>query len=160
MNSTISMAVSAVIFFFILRGQWSGMRKPLGKSGAALLLPIVYISTSFMQLFDPSLHIREEQVILSLIVGMIISIPLIKTTNFEVHDNGETFIKRNHTVFVLLIAIFALRFIAIATIHAIEPSTLSFMCNLITFGYIAAWRVASFVKFRMVSSSKPTMLNA
>lgn len=160
MNSTVSMAISAIIFFFIIRGQLSGMRKPLNKSGIALLLPILYISTSFMQLFDPSLHIREEQVIMSLLVGMIISIPLIVTTNFEVRDNGDTFIKRNKTVFVLLISIFALRFIAIATIHAIEPSTLSFMCNLVTFGYIATWRITSFIKLRMVSSSKSTVLNA
>ena len=84
MNSTVSLMISALIFFFILRGQLSGMHKPLKKSGVTLLLPILYISTSLMQLFDPSLHIREEQVIIALLIGMIISIPLIVTTNFEV----------------------------------------------------------------------------
>ncbi|MCY9670697.1 cytochrome c biogenesis protein CcdC [Paenibacillus alginolyticus] len=158
MNSTVSMMISALIFFFILRGQLSGMRKPLKTSGVTLLLPILYISTSLMQLFDPSLHIREEQVIIALLIGMIVSIPLILTTNFEVRDNGNTFIKRNKTVFVLLIVIFALRFLAIATIKSIVPSTLSFMCNLITFGYIATWRIISFIKFRSVSS-KQAVLN-
>ncbi|MBP1964583.1 CcdC protein domain-containing protein [Paenibacillus aceris] len=159
MNSTVSLLISALIFFFILRGQRSGMYKPLKKSGITLLLPILYISTSFMQLFDPSLHIGEEQVIIALLIGMMVSIPLIMTTNFEVRENGSTFIKRNKTVFVLLIVIFALRFIAIATIHSIEPGTLSFMCNLITFGYIATWRIVSFIKFRNVSSSKRALLH-
>jgi membrane protein CcdC involved in cytochrome C biogenesis len=159
MNSTVSMMISALIFFFILRGQLSGMSKPLKKSGITLLLPILYISTSLMQLFDPTLHINEGQVILSLLLGIIISIPLIVTTNFEVRDNGSTFIKRNKTVIVLLIMIFALRFLAIGTIHAIDPSTLSFMCNLMTFGYIATWRIVSFIKFRGVSSSKHAALN-
>jgi membrane protein CcdC involved in cytochrome C biogenesis len=159
MNSTVSMMISALIFFFILRGQLSGMNKPLKKSGISLLLPILYISTSFMQLFDPSLHIREEQVIIALVIGMVVSIPLILTTNFEVRDNGSTFIKRNKTVFVLLIVIFALRFLVVATIKSIDPSTLSFMCNLVTFGYIATWRITSYLKFRGVSSSKQAMMN-
>ena len=90
---------------------------------------------------------------------MVVSIPLIVTTNFEIRDNGNTFIKRNKTVFVLLIVIFALRFLAIATIKSIDPSTLSFMCNLMTFGYIATWRIISFIKFRGVSSSKQAELS-
>lgn len=159
MNSTVSMLISALIFIFILRGQLSGMNKPLEKSGFKLLLPILYISTSLMQLFDPSLQIHEGQVIIALLIGIMVSIPLIVTTNFEVRDHGNTFIKRNKIVFVLLIVIFALRFIAIATIHSIDPSTLSFMCNLITFGYIATWRIVSFIKFRGVSSSKEVVLN-
>lgn len=159
MNSTVSMMISALIFFFILRGQLSGMNKQLKKSGISLLLPILYISTSFMQLFDPSLSIREEQVIIALVIGMVVSIPLILTTNFEVRDNGSTFIKRNKTVFVLLIVIFALRFLVVATIKSIDPSTLSFMCNLVTFGYIATWRITSYLKFRGVSSSKQAMMN-
>ncbi|NOU98867.1 CcdC protein domain-containing protein [Paenibacillus planticolens] len=160
MNSTASLMISAIIFFFILRGQLSGMHKPLKKSGITLLLPILYISTSLTQLFDPTLHIREDQVIIALLIGMVVSIPLIITTNFEVRDNGNTFIKRNRTVFVLLIVIFALRFLAIATIKSIDPSTLSFMCNLVTFGYIATWRIVSFIKFRSVTSSKLVDLNA
>ncbi|CAN7503932.1 DUF1453 family protein [Paenibacillus sp. LjRoot153] len=159
MNSTVSMIISALIFFFILRGQLSGMSKPLKKSGITLLLPILYISTSLMQLFDPSLHIHEGQVIIALLIGIIVSIPLIVTTNFEVRDNGNTYIKRNKTIFVLLIVIFALRFLAIATINSINPSTLSFMCNLMTFGYIATWRIISFIKFRGVSSSKQAVLS-
>lgn len=160
MNSTISMMISALIFFFILRGQLSGMRKPLKKSGVTLLLPILFISTSLTQLFDPSLHIREGQVIIALLIGVVVSIPLIVTTNFEVRDNGDTFIKRNKTVFVLMIVIFALRFLAVAMIHAVDPSTLSFMCNLVTFGYIATWRITSFIKFRGVRSSKQGAFSA
>ncbi|WP_373462715.1 CcdC protein domain-containing protein [Paenibacillus sp. V4I3] len=41
-----------------------------------------------------------------------------------------------------------------ATIKSIDPSTISFMCNLMTFGYIATWRIISFIKFKGVSSSK------
>ncbi|MFB9324566.1 CcdC protein domain-containing protein [Paenibacillus aurantiacus] len=147
MNTTVSMMISVLIFFFILRGQLSGMKKPLKKSGITLLLPIAFVSTSLMQLFDPSLHISGEQAILALAIGMIVSIPLIATTGFEVRG-GNTFIKRNKTVFALLLLLFALRFVAIALITSIDPSTLGFLCNLFTLGYIVTWRVASFVKFR------------
>ncbi|MBB3111849.1 membrane protein CcdC involved in cytochrome C biogenesis [Paenibacillus phyllosphaerae] len=68
--------------------------------------------------------------------------------------DGSTFIKRNRTVFALLLILFALRFVAIATITSIDPGTLGFMCNLMTFGYIATWRIVSFIKFRLVHSPK------
>ncbi|MFD0698548.1 CcdC protein domain-containing protein [Paenibacillus sp. GCM10027628] len=160
MNSTVSLIISVAIFFFIIRGQLSGMKAPIKKAGITLLLPILYISTSLFQLFDPTLHIQQGQVILALLVGMVVSIPLILTTNFEVRASGDTFIKRNKTVFVLLIVIFALRFVVVATVKTIDPSTLSFMCNLVTLGYIATWRIVSFMKFRSVSNHKTLGINA
>lgn len=152
MNTTVSIMISVLIFFFILRGQLSGMRKPLRKSGVVLLLPIAFVSTSLTQLLDPSLHISSEQVILALTIGILVSLPLIATTHFEVRD-GSTFIKRNKTVFAVLLLLFALRILAIATITTIDLSTLGFMCNLMTLAYIVTWRVVSFMKFRSFSAS-------
>ncbi|CAG7653908.1 CcdC protein domain-containing protein [Paenibacillus allorhizosphaerae] len=148
MNATVSLAISILIFFLIIRGQLRGMQKPLKKSGVGLLLPIAYISTSLFQLMDPSLHIREDQVLLSVLIGAVISIPLIWTTNFEVKGTGDAFIKRSKAVFVILIGVFALRFVFVAGFKLIDPGTLGFMCNLVTLSYIALWRIGSFVKFR------------
>ncbi|MCZ8522035.1 MULTISPECIES: CcdC protein domain-containing protein [Paenibacillus] len=154
------MIISALIFILILRGHVRGMRKPLNPSGVTLLLPILYISTSLTQLFDPRLHIEQGQVLVALLIGIVLAIPLIVTTNFEVRGNGDTFIKRSRAVFVLFITIFALRFLVIATVQSIDPSTLSFMCNLATLGYIATWRIVSFIKFRRANHSNRVLLKA
>ncbi|NEW04756.1 DUF1453 family protein [Paenibacillus sp. SYP-B3998] len=154
MNATVSLVISILIFFLIMRGQLRGMQKPLKKSGIPLLLPILYISTSLFQLLDPTMHIQREQVIISLLLGLVISVPLILTTNFEIRGNGELFIKRSRIVFVLLIVIFALRFVFVANYKLIDPSTLGFMCNLITLSYVTVWRLVSFMKFRSLIHHK------
>ncbi|WP_018759135.1 CcdC protein domain-containing protein [Paenibacillus terrigena] len=147
-----SMFISMIIFFFILRGLQRGMNSPIAKSGLPLVLPILYISTSMLQLLDPNLHIQSEQLLIAALAGMVLSIPLILTTNFEVREAGNTFIKCNKLMFLLLITIFALRFIAIATVKGMDPGTLSFLLNFMTFSYIVCWRVACFVKFHNVRS--------
>ncbi len=97
---------------------------------------------------DPNLHLQSGQVLIALLIGLVFSIPLIRTTNFEVRENGAAFIQRNKTVFVILIVVFALRFVFVANVKLIDPSTLGFLCNLVTLSYVACWRIVSFVKFR------------
>ena len=141
------MFISMIIFFFIFRGLQRGINSPIAKSGIPLVLPILYISTSLLQLLDPSLHIQSEQLLIAALAGMVLSIPLILVTNFEVREAGHIFIKCNKLMFLLLIAIFAFRFVAITTVKGIDPSTLSFLLNFMTFSYIVCWRIVCFVKF-------------
>ncbi|NQX71451.1 DUF1453 family protein [Paenibacillus alba] len=150
MNATISLCISILIFLMILRGLMRGMHKPIKKTGIPLLLPILYISTSLFQLFDPKLHIQGNQAITAILIGLVVAIPLIITTNFEVRSDG-TYFKNNKTVIVILIGIFALRFVFVETITSMDASTLAFFFNLVTFSYIVVWRLASFTKFRRMS---------
>ncbi|MFX3635853.1 MAG: CcdC protein domain-containing protein [Candidatus Pristimantibacillus sp.] len=160
MDASSSMMISLVVFVLIMRGQFKGMNRPIKKSGITLLLPILYISTSLLQVMDPNLHIQETQVALSLLLGMMIALPLIFTTNFEVRDNGGTFIKRNKTIFILLMVIFVIRLIFVGFFKGIEPSTLGFMSSLTTFSYVACWRLVSFIKFRSVNGIRTIAANS
>ncbi|UKS29744.1 cytochrome c biogenesis protein CcdC [Paenibacillus sp. HWE-109] len=155
MNSTVSLSISILIFILILRGQFRGTQKPIKRSGTPLLLPILYISTSLFQLFDPKLHIQSVQVITALAIGIVVAIPLIMTTKFEVKADG-TYFKRSKAVIVILIAIFAFRFVLMETITNMDASTLAFFFNLVTLSYIAVWRMVTFSKFRRVSQTLAT----
>ncbi|MEK8132417.1 CcdC protein domain-containing protein [Paenibacillus filicis] len=155
MNTTISLLISLAIFVLIIRGQFRGMQKPMGKSGISLLIPILYISTSLFQLMDPTLHLSQGEVLTALLIGLCVSIPLIAMTNFEVRPNGDTFIKRGRGVLIFLIAVFALRFILVFSIQSIDSGALGFIANLVTLSYIAVWRSASFLKFRKALQQRP-----
>ncbi|OPH62066.1 ccdc protein [Paenibacillus ferrarius] len=150
MNATVSLCISILIFLMILRGLMRGMHKPIKKTGSPLLLPILYISTSLFQLFDPKLHIQGNQAITAILIGLVVAVPLIITTNFEVRSDG-TYFKNNKTVIIILIGIFALRFVFVETITSMDASTLAFFFNLVTFSYIVVWRLVSFTKFRRMS---------
>ncbi|MGO4544957.1 CcdC protein domain-containing protein [Paenibacillus sp. 2TAB23] len=153
MNPIESFSISLAIFILIVLGLSRGMRKPIHKSGIRLLLPIAYISMSMFQLLDPTIQVSPKQLWISILIGLIISIPLIATTNFVKRENGETFIQRSRLIFALLAGVFIVRIIMISQIHSIDQSTLSFLTSMVMVCYITVWRTASFVKFRQLVKS-------
>ncbi|WP_246096081.1 CcdC protein domain-containing protein [Paenibacillus sinopodophylli] len=153
MNPIESISISLAIFILILLGLSRGMRKPIKKSGIRLLLPIAYISTSLLQLLDPELYVSSKQLFISIMIGFVISLPLIATTNFVKRENGDTFIQSTWLIFALLTVLFMLRIILIPQIHSVDQSTLAVLSSIVMVSYITVWRSVSFVKFRRTVKS-------
>jgi membrane protein CcdC involved in cytochrome C biogenesis len=149
----ISLTISLLIVVLILRGVIQGSKKPLHESGRKSLIPILYISTSLFELFDPSLVLTSGRMISSIAIGAILSIPLILVTQFERKSDGKMYYKRNVSLYVLIIVIFSIRFFDFLFISGIDPKTLGFLNNVVALSYIAIWRMASFIKFHNSKSS-------
>lgn len=147
------MVISVLIFILIVSGLSRGMKNPIRQSGITLLLPIIYIATCLFQLLDPDLHAREDQIILALVAGLVIAVPLVIATNFEIRSDGIYF-QRSSAVFVILIVVFALRFALMGMITGIDSTTLEFILNVATLSYIAVWRIAIFAKLQRVVNSR------
>lgn len=152
MNS-VSLAVSLLIFVLIFRSVIQGSKKPLHESGRKLLLPILYISTSLFQLFDPTLHLMTGEVISFLAGGAVLSIPLILLTRFQRQADGKMYYQRNVALYVVLVVIFVLRFLDFTFIRGVDAQTLGFLNSLMAFSYISIWRLGSYIKFRSARTS-------
>lgn len=152
MNS-VSLAVSLLIFVLIFRSVIQGSKKPLHESGRKLLLPILYISTSLLQLLDPTLHLSTGEGIAFLAGGAVLSIPLILLTRFERRSDGNLYYQRNVALYVVLVLIFVLRFLDFIFIQGIDAQTLGFLNSLMAFSYISIWRMGSYIKFRSARTS-------
>lgn len=142
-----SFTISFLIVVLILRGVIQGSKKPLHESGRRLLIPILYISSSLFELFDPSLVLTSGRVISSIAIGAVLSIPLIMVTQFERKSDGKMYYTRNVSLYVLIVVTFSIRFFDFMLITGIDPKTLGFLNNLVALSYIAIWRIASFIKF-------------
>lgn len=153
MNVAMSAGLSALIFFVIVLSVFKGMKKPVKGSGARLLLPIVFVSTSLLQLLNPELHVQSLPLLLAAAVGAVVALPLIAVTNFEARS-GTVYFKISYVIFVFLGAIFALRLVLMFTMTSLNPDALGFIFNVATISYIAVWRIACFSKFRKVQDGQ------
>ncbi|MGG4403784.1 CcdC protein domain-containing protein [Paenibacillus amylolyticus] len=112
-------------------GFIQGSKKPLHESGRKLLIPILYISTSLFELFDPALVITTGRIISSVAIGAILSIPSILVTQFERKSDGGMYYKRYVSLYVFIVVIFGIRFFDFMFITDIDPKTLGFLNNVI-----------------------------
>ncbi|MFK7693544.1 CcdC protein domain-containing protein [Paenibacillus sp. HJGM_3] len=153
MNATMSAGMSALIFVVIVLAVFKGMKKPVKGSGARLLLPIVFVSSSLLQLLNPELHVQGWPLLLAAAAGAVVALPLIAATNFEARS-GAVYFRQSNVIFALLGAIFALRIVLMFTMTSMNPDALGLIFNVATVSYIAVWRIASFSKFRKVQSGR------
>lgn len=81
-------------FGLILWRRTRAMVRPIKGSGLRILLPLLYMSPAFSVVIQPSVHMTTMEIIVSVIFGIILSIPLIYTTGYEIREDGKIYAKR------------------------------------------------------------------
>jgi membrane protein CcdC involved in cytochrome C biogenesis len=138
------------------------MRKPIKGKGFKLLLPmlifIIFIPLATLQILFPKngspmnmgLLPSWMEIILALGLGMILSIPMVMTTNYEVREDNQIYSKKSTAFMYALIGLIIIRFALKSYFSSIDPLTLSFLSMILAFGYVGVWRIVSFIKFRKI----------
>ena len=92
-------------------------------------------------------RVPPMQIVEALIVGMIFSIVLIKTTNFEIRD-GDIYMKRSKAFLFILLGLLIIRLAGKLILSStIDIGELGGMFWILAFGMIVPWRTAMLVKF-------------
>jgi membrane protein CcdC involved in cytochrome C biogenesis len=103
-----------------------------------------------LPMFRPTL----PELISSVVMGMLFSVILIKTSKFEVRDN-QIFLQKSKLFLVALIGLVALRMVGkiilAETIH-IDPAQMSGMFFILAFSMILPWRIGMYIGFRKLKS--------
>ncbi|MBO1004607.1 cytochrome c biogenesis protein CcdC [Pseudogracilibacillus auburnensis] len=112
-----------------------------------IILPPIFMSSGALMFIFPAFRLGYIQIFEALIVGIIFSIFLIKTTTFEMKQQQIYLIPSRSFIFIL----FGLLGIRIV-IKLIVGSTISFeetsgMFFLLAFGMIISWRIAMLYKY-------------
>lgn len=157
------MSNSAIIGFVIVFGlivwrRTRAMRVPIKGSGARLFLPLLFMSTGFLQLANPEIHVTATETLVTIGLGILLSIPMILTTNYEVREDGEIYAKRSKAFFAALIGLLAIRLLLREYIGGIDQVTLLFLFYVLAVCYVAPWRLFSFLKFRRVLREREAVL--
>ncbi|MDR4887477.1 DUF1453 family protein [Fredinandcohnia sp. QZ13] len=150
-------AVLLIIFGLILWRRTRAMVRPIKGSGLRILLPLLYMSPAFSVVIQPSVHMTTMEIIVSVIFGIILSIPLIYTTGYEIREDGKIYAKKSIGFVIALIIVFVSRRLSDSFLPGIDALTLNALSIISLFVYVGLWRIISFMKFKKVYNSQVAM---
>jgi len=145
-SSIIALCMGGLVIFIRLKAS----NKPV--SVKKIILPPFFMSTGFLMYIVPYFRLTLGEVLEALVVGMVFSTLLIKTSRFEVRDS-DIYLKRSKAFPFILIGLLVIRLIMkLALSSEIDVGQLSGMFFLLAFGMIVPWRVAMYLQYRKLAS--------
>ena len=137
-------AILMAIFAMFIRMK--AAKKP--ASVKKILLPPLFMSTGALMYIFPEFRLTSIEIIESVIVGMLFSLLLIKTSKFEVKGE-EIYLKRSRAFMIILIGLLVIRIVAKSILSTtIDFGELSGMFFLLAFSMILPWRIAMYRDFK------------
>lgn len=115
-----------------------------------ILIPPLAMSTGMLQFVVPAFRLTWLEVGEALVVGLIFSIFLIKTSNFEKRD-GEVYLSRSKAFFIVVFALLAIRTVMKAFLgDEVNIFATGGLFYLIAWGMIVPWRIAMYQKYKRI----------
>lgn len=145
--STVVAAFMATTMIFV---RLKASQQP--ASMKKIILPPIFMSTGAFMFIFPVFRVSWSQVLEALVVGMIFSIFLIKTSRFEIKNNEIYLIPSKAFVFILF-GLLAIRLLAKTYLGTkVSLGETSGMFFLLAFGMIATWRIAMLIKYKKLET--------
>lgn len=145
--SSIGAIGMAILVMFI---RVKAAKKP--ATAKKIILPPIFMSTGALMFLHPYFRVSPLEILEALVVGMLFSILLVKTSKFEIRDN-DVYLIRSKAFMYILIGLLVLR-IAVKSVlsTSIDYGELSGMFWILAFGMIVPWRIAMYLNFRKLHS--------
>ena len=119
-----------------------------------IILPPIFMSTGALMFIFEEFRVAPLQIVEAIGVGILFSIILIRTTNFEVREN-EIFIKRSKAFVFILFGLLIIRLIGkLLLSNTIDIGELGGMFWILAFGMIVPWRIAMLIKYKKLQNTK------
>ena len=145
-GSTLVALLMGVIASFV---RVKASEKP--TNAKKILIPPLAMTTGMLQFLVPAFRLSWLEVTEALAVGLIFSLFLIKTSNFEKRD-GEVFLSRSKAFFVVLFALLAIRTVMKMWVgQEIDLFATGGLFYLIAWGMIVPWRIAMYQKYKRIA---------
>jgi len=115
-----------------------------------IVLPPLLMATGAGMFILPMFRPTLPELISAVVMGMLFSIILIKTSKFEIRDN-QIYLQRSKLFLVALIGLVALRMmgkIFLAESIQIDPAQMSGIFFILAFSMILPWRISMYIRFR------------
>jgi membrane protein CcdC involved in cytochrome C biogenesis len=153
MSMTIASSIIAICMgFFVIFIRMRAQKKPV--TAKKIILPPLFMSTGALMFLIPMFRVTLAEVVEALVVGMIFSIFLIKTSRFEIRDN-DIYLKRSKAFAFILIGLLLVRIAAkLILSNSIDYGQLSGMFWILAFGMIVPWRVAMYLQYKKLLNDK------
>lgn len=150
MNATAMYGIMVVIIGLVFWRRTRAMVHPIKGSGIKILLPILYLLLGLYALSNLPSQLKIWEMAIAAVIGVLLAVPLMLTTNYEIRQDGQIYAQKNKTFFIALIAIVAIRIVLRQFISGMAPASLTILFFTVACSYIVPWRIVSFVKYRKI----------
>ncbi|WP_248733497.1 CcdC family protein [Neobacillus rhizosphaerae] len=147
MNYVVVSSIGAVFMgLFVLFVRMKAAKQP--TSIKKIILPPVFMSSGALMYVVPEFRLTSMEILEAVVVGMLFSILLIKTSKFEIRDN-DIYLKRSKAFIFILVGLLLVR-VVLKTIlsSTIDIGQLSGMFFLLAFSMIVPWRLAMYQSYK------------
>lgn len=145
--STVVATCMAILMIFI---RVRTAKKP--TSIKRIVLPPLMMSTGSLMFLFPAFQVKWIQVLEALLVGIIFSIPLIKSSKFEVRDDKIYLTPSKGFIFILFGLLLVRIIFKLLVGSHISLGETSGMFFLLGFGMIFTWRLAMLHEYKQLIS--------
>lgn len=115
-----------------------------------IVLPPLFMSTGFAMFLYPPMHVPLLYAVESLFLGMLLSVPLILTSKFEV-KGPDIFLKRSKSFMAILMGLFLLRMgLRVYLEEYISFYETGGLFYILAIGMIFPWRIVMALKYKQL----------
>ena len=147
MNMVVASSIGAAFMaVFVMFLRLKAAKKP--TNAKKIILPPFFMATGAIMYFIPKFRLTGMEIGEAVIVGMLFSIFLIKTSKFEIREN-DIYLKRSKAFIFILIGLLVIRIIMKSILSStIDPFQLSGMFFLLAFSMLLPWRIAMYRDYK------------
>ena len=139
----------------VLWRRTRAMYRPITGNGVKLLLPILYLLIPCVPIIlNPKVQAQSWELVMAFALGLLLSVPLIWTTNYEIRSDQHIYAVKNMSFIIAFLVILIIRFLFRDYLKWLGPETVGALFVTIALGYILPWRILSFLKFRKLYKSQ------
>ncbi|WP_445487233.1 CcdC family protein [Niallia sp. 03133] len=150
----LSSVIAVFMGVFVMFVRMKAAKKPV--SAKKIILPPIFMSTGALMFLFPDFAVTGKEILEAVIVGMLFSILLIKTSHFEIKENS-VYLKRSRAFVFILFGLLAIRIIAkLILSSSIDVGQLSGMFWILAFSMIVPWRITMYIHYRKLAKQLRT----
>ncbi|OCA83735.1 hypothetical protein A8F95_12065 [Bacillus wudalianchiensis] len=141
-----SSVLAVVMGITVIFVRMKAAKKP--TSANKIMLPPLFMSTGALMFVLPEFRVTPSELLEAVVVGMLFSILLIKTSNFEIRDD-DIYLKRSKAFPIILMSLLIIRIVGKVVLSStIHLGQLSGMFFILAFSMIVPWRIAMYRQYR------------
>lgn len=147
MNMVVASSIGAIFMaVFAMFIRMKAAKKP--ASSKKILLPPLFMSTGALMYLFPEFRLTPSEIVEAMIVGILFSLLLIKTSKFEIKGQS-IYLKRSRAFVFILIGLLIIRIVMkLVLSSSIDYGELSGMFFLLAFSMIVPWRIAMYRNYK------------
>ncbi|HDR4723756.1 cytochrome c biogenesis protein CcdC [Bacillus cereus group sp. Sample62] len=148
-----SITIFLLVIGLVIFGRMRSMNRPIKNKGRRLLFPLFLLLPGF-SLYAAPIQLADWQIGVAAGIGLLLSIPLIILTGYEVREDGQIYAKKSIAFIATFLIIVLLRAYFRRHLQGLDPKSIGILFYTLAVCYIVPWRIGCYMKFRKVYAGK------